>query len=129
LLGTRRPRTPRSKPFANAAQTYLSVRDQRRIFPLCSGAENSVHPAAGPYSEVFVDDGSKWMTLRSMKEWQVRLAGAAFATIHRSVIVNLNFVERVEPLPNSLFAVVLRGTQRRLPMSRTKALLLKQRWG
>lgn len=83
--------------------------------------------AAGPYSEIFIDDGSKWMMLRSIKEWQARLPHAQFARIHRSSIVNLDFVDRIELLPNYSYRVLLRDSNYQLLMSRRRALLLKER--
>lgn len=83
--------------------------------------------AAGPYSEIFMDDGSKWMMLRSVKEWQIRLPQAQFARIHRSTIVNLDFIDRIEPLPNYSYRVLLRESKGTLLMSRRSALLLKER--
>jgi two-component system LytT family response regulator len=84
--------------------------------------------AAGPYSEIFTDDGNKWMMLRSMKEWQARLPRSQFVRIHRSTLVNLDFVERIEPLANYSYRVVLKGSQRQLVMSRRSALFLKERF-
>jgi len=83
--------------------------------------------AAGPYTEFFVDDGSKWMMLRSIKEWRARLPRNQFAAIHRSTIVNLDFVEQMELLPNYSYRVVLRGSKCHLVMSRRRAQLLKER--
>jgi two-component system, LytTR family, response regulator len=83
--------------------------------------------AAGAYSEIFVDDGSKWMVLRSIKEWHARLPQTQFARIHRSTIVNLDFVDRIDPLPNYSYSVLVRQSKRGLVMSRRRALWLKER--
>lgn len=83
--------------------------------------------AAGPYSEIFMDDGSKWMMLRSVKEWQIRLPQGQFARIHRSTIVNLDFIDRIELLPNYSYRVLLRESKGTLLMSRRSALILKER--
>lgn len=85
--------------------------------------------AAGPYSEIFMDDGSKWMMLRSIKEWQTRLPQTQFARIHRSTIVNLDFVDRIHQLPNYSYRVLLKQSRRELVMSRRRALWLRQRLG
>jgi two-component system, LytTR family, response regulator len=85
--------------------------------------------AAGAYSEIFAADGSKWIMLRSMKEWQEQLAETQFARIHRSAIVNLDFVERIEALANYSYRVFLRGTKTPLWMSRRQGLLLKEKFG
>ena len=83
--------------------------------------------AAGPYTEILVDDGSKWMMLRSIKDWLARLPREQFTAMHRSTIVNLDFVERMEPLPNYSYRIGLRGSKYQLLMSRRRALLLKER--
>jgi len=67
--------------------------------------------AAGPYSEISIDDGTNWMTLRPIKEWQKRLPRDQFARIHRSTIVNLDFVERIELLPNYSYRVSVRESK------------------
>jgi two-component system LytT family response regulator len=84
--------------------------------------------AAGPYSEIFLDDGSKWMMLRSIKEWQIRLPQTQFARIHRSTIVNLDFVDRIEQLPNYSYRVLLSNAKGTLGMSRRSARSLKERF-
>jgi two-component system LytT family response regulator len=83
--------------------------------------------AAGPYSEIFIDDGSKWMMLRSIKEWQARLPQTQFVRIHRSTVVNLDFVDRIEQLPNYSYRVSLKDKKCQLLMSRRSALFLKER--
>jgi two-component system LytT family response regulator len=90
-----------------AAPTGRSLESSDYLFVASSSAARFIQIrriqyvlAAGPYSEIFIDDGSKWMMLRSVKEWQTRLSQAQFARIHRSTIVNLDFVDRIELLPN-----------------------------
>ena len=83
--------------------------------------------AAGPYSEIFSDDGNKWMMLRSMKEWQARLPSKKFARIHRSTLVNLDWVDRIEPLANWSYRVTLQDGKTQLLMSRRGGAMLKER--
>ena len=82
--------------------------------------------AAGPYSEIFIEDGSKWMMLRSMKEWQLSLPHTQFARIHRSSIVNLDFVDRIEQLPSYGYRLSLGNGKTQLLISRRRALRLKE---
>lgn len=117
-----------------AAATGPSLENSDYLFVTSSSAARFIQIkriqyvlAAGPYSEIFVDDGSKWMILRSVKEWQARLPQAQFARIHRSTIVNLDFVDRIELLPNYSYRVLLRDPKCQLLMSRRSALLLKAR--
>jgi two-component system LytT family response regulator len=85
--------------------------------------------AAGDYSEVLTSDGSKGLTLKSMKEWETRLPAQQFIRIHRSTIINLEFVEKVEEWFNYSFRVFLKGVQEPHVISRRYATKLKEKLG
>jgi len=51
--------------------------------------------AAGPYTEIQVRNGERFVLSKSLKYWEMRLPGAHFKRIHRSRIVNVDFIERV----------------------------------
>lgn len=53
-----------------------------------------------------------------MGEWESRLPEQSFARIHRSAIVNLEAVERVEEWFNYSFRVYLTGVEEPFIMSR-----------
>jgi two-component system, LytTR family, response regulator len=83
--------------------------------------------AAGSYSEVFAADGRKWMLLQPIKDWEERLPSPQFVRTHRSCIINLEYVERVDPLGNDTFNVFMRDQTDPLPISRRYAHILKDR--
>jgi len=85
--------------------------------------------AAGDYSEVLTSDGTKGLTLKSMKEWETRLPPRHFVRIHRSTIINLEFVDRVEEWFNYSFRVYLKGIEEPCVISRRYATRLKDRMG
>ncbi|HXG68414.1 MAG TPA: LytTR family DNA-binding domain-containing protein [Blastocatellia bacterium] len=84
-------------------------------------------PAAGPYSEIITADGKRALVLKSMKEWEERLPEKLFMRIHRSTIVNLEYVNRVEKWFNYSYQVHLRGIGEPLVMSRRYAAKLKDK--
>jgi two-component system, LytTR family, response regulator len=84
--------------------------------------------AAGSYTEVFTANGSKCMLLQPLKNWEERLPPARFVRTHRSCVVNLDFVERLENLGNETYQLFLRGLGSPLPVSRRFALALKNRF-
>jgi two-component system LytT family response regulator len=84
--------------------------------------------ADGPYTHVFTVDGHKWTILQPIKDWEQRLPGAQFARIHRSCIINLDHVERVEVLCHDTYQVFLGGRPAPLPISRRYAIALKKRF-
>jgi two-component system LytT family response regulator len=84
--------------------------------------------AAGSYTEIFTADGSRCMLLQPIKNWEERLPPARFVRTHRSCVVNLDFVERLENLGNETYQLFLRGLASPLPVSRRYALALKNRF-
>jgi len=85
--------------------------------------------AAGDYTEVLTKDGKKGLTLKSMKEWESRLSEQYFVRIHRSTIVNMEYIDRVEEWFNYSFRVYLKGIEEPLMMSRRFAAKLKDKLG
>ncbi len=85
--------------------------------------------AAGDYSEVRTSDGSKGLVLKSMKEWETRLPALHFLRIHRSSIINMEYIDRVEEWFNYSFKVYLKGLDEPYVISRRYATKLKDRLG
>ncbi|MDH4272044.1 MAG: LytTR family DNA-binding domain-containing protein [Candidatus Aminicenantes bacterium] len=85
--------------------------------------------AAGDYSEVLTSDGHKGLALKSMKEWETRLPARHFIRIHRSTIINMEFIDRIEEWFNYSFKVYLKGIEEPYVISRRYATRLKDRLG
>jgi len=85
--------------------------------------------AAGDYSEVTTADGQKSLTTKRMKEWESRLPEQNFCRVHRSIIVNLEYVERVEDWFNFSYRLFLRGCAEPIIMSRRLSAKLRERFG
>ena len=66
---------------------------------------------------------------RSLKEWEVRLPDRFFLRIHRSTIINLDHVERVEEWSHGSYLVYMRGLPEPLPMSRRYAARVRSLLG
>jgi two-component system LytT family response regulator len=82
--------------------------------------------AAGSHSEIVTADGRRALLPKPLREWEARLPSAHFARIHRSTIVNLGFVERMEQAFNYTYEVFLRGIPAPLALSRRYAVRLKR---
>ena len=85
--------------------------------------------AEGDYTNVYTADGKHGLVLKSMKEWEDRLPTRYFCRIHRSSIVNLDWVDNVEKEYNYDFTVHLKEFDKPLLMSRRYARQLKERMG
>lgn len=66
---------------------------------------------------------------KSLREWEQRLPAHQFVRIHRSTIVNLQHVDRLERLSQASHLVYLRGLAEPLTMSRRFGAKLRERFG
>jgi two-component system LytT family response regulator len=82
--------------------------------------------AEGNYSFVYYQDGKRELVLRNLGEWMDVLPGNPFVRIHRSTIVNYEYVEKVVKLANYSHAVYLYGMDQPFTMSRRYAIKLKR---
>jgi two-component system LytT family response regulator len=80
----------------------------------------------GDYSIVRVAPGRTHRARKSLREWVARLPENAFVRVHRSTIVNLEFVERVEEWSHFSYRLYLRGLAEPVAMSRRYAGQLKR---
>jgi two-component system LytT family response regulator len=85
--------------------------------------------AAGDYSELTLREGKKGLVLKSMLEWEDRLPENHFCRIHRSAIINVEYIDRIEEWFKNSYRVHLRGVDTPILMSRRYAALLKQKLG
>jgi two-component system LytT family response regulator len=81
--------------------------------------------AAGDYTKVLTSDGTAQMTKKSLREWENRLPENYFARIHRSTIINIDFVERTEGWFNYSCRVYLKGIEKPFLISRRYVARLK----
>jgi two-component system, LytTR family, response regulator len=123
-------------PASNAAPAALRPFDYAdRVFVESAGRARFVAldrvaavRAAGDYSELVTIDADVLLVSRSMREWEARLPSRQFTRIHRSTIVNLEHVDRVEPASEREYRVWLRGVDAPASMSRRYAARLRERF-
>ncbi len=84
--------------------------------------------AAGDYTEVQTSEHQKGITLKSIKEWEMRLPESLFVRIHRSTIVNLEFVERIEEWFQKSYRIHLKNIDIPFEVSRRYTTKLKDRF-
>jgi two-component system LytT family response regulator len=82
--------------------------------------------AQGDYSLVRLRDGDEVLVAVSMKSWVARLPAELFTQVHRSTVVRLELVERIEPRGSAWVAKV-RGLQRPIDVSRAHLRRLRDR--
>jgi two-component system, LytTR family, response regulator len=84
--------------------------------------------ADGDYSQIFTSDGGQHLITKSLKEWEERLPEKYFVRIHRSTIINFEFIEKVEGWFNRSFQVFLNGVNEPFTISRRYSSAIKEKF-
>lgn len=84
--------------------------------------------SAGDYTEIITADGHKGITDNSMKDWENKLPDNSFCRIHRSTIINIEQVDKLEEWINNTYRVFMRGIIKPYVMSRRYALRIKSKF-
>lgn len=104
---------------------FIELGERSKFLKICS---IKCICADGDYTHVFTDDGKKHLVTKPLKEWEDRLPEKYFVRIHRSTIVNLEFIEKVETWFSRSYQIYLREMKEPLTVSRRYASQLKARF-
>jgi DNA-binding LytR/AlgR family response regulator len=74
--------------------------------------------AEADYTKVFTEDGKKHTVSRLLKNWEEILPPHNFLRIHRSTIINLDFVKRIEKWFNNTYRIYILNIPEPLTVSR-----------
>jgi two-component system LytT family response regulator len=85
--------------------------------------------ASGDYTEILTSESVKGLTSKTMREWESRLPENLFIRIHRSYIINLNYIRKIEEWFNHSFRIYLKGIEEPYIMSRRFASAIKDKLG
>ncbi|MCP4724210.1 MAG: response regulator transcription factor [bacterium] len=85
--------------------------------------------SSGDYTEISLAEGKMNLAMKTMKEWEHRLPEQYFCRIHRSTIINIEYIDKIEEWFNYSFKVFLKGIDEPFIMSRRYAAALKERYG
>jgi len=105
---------------------FIEVDERSRLLKV---SDIIVISAMGDYSQILSCDGQKSLVLKPLKDWEERLPAKHFTRIHRSTIVNLEYVERVESWFNRSYRIHIRQIPEPLVMSRRYAARFKTTFG
>ena len=84
--------------------------------------------AFGNYTKVYMNDGKLSITYNSIKNWDTRLPQDVFIQIHRSTIVNLLNVTKIEKWTNDTGRLYLKGMEKPFEISRSYFFQIKKKY-
>lgn len=82
--------------------------------------------ALGNYVQIYTGVDKRLVTYGSIKNWMQRLPEKFFFQIHRSTIINLDFLDRIEKYTNDTGRAYLKGKRDALEISRNYFSLMKK---
>ncbi|MFA7287496.1 MAG: LytTR family DNA-binding domain-containing protein [Melioribacteraceae bacterium] len=85
--------------------------------------------AADHYTEIVTNKGLKGLTNKHLWEWEESLPKESFVQVHRSIIINMNLVERVERGANYSYFLIMKNIIDPIPISRRYASQIKKEMG
>ncbi|MCK9303888.1 MAG: LytTR family DNA-binding domain-containing protein [Bacteroidales bacterium] len=84
--------------------------------------------STGNYSKLVLNTNEKILIYRPLKEWEKRLPGTKFCRIHRTAIVNIDYIEKIEKWFNYSCRIYLSGNSNPLLMSKSYAGIFRERF-
>nr|NQU89569.1 response regulator transcription factor [Bacteroidota bacterium] len=104
---------------------FVSVMNSCRFIPI---NEVVIIKALGDYTKLIINGSPNGIMLRSMKEWEQKLPDNHFTRVHRSYIVNLNFIEKIEKSKNYTLELFMKGVKEPLVVSRSYRKKIKKKY-
>ena len=80
----------------------------------------------GNYSVLIDHKNTKYEIKKTLKKWESELSLDCFKRIHRSTIININYIEKIEPWHNYSYRIKLKDIDQPEDVSRRYAALLKK---
>lgn len=102
--------------LVNEADTYQFI-ELKLIKAIC---------AEGNYSRMILDTNKETLILKSLKMWEEQLPEKYFIRIHRSTLVNINYIEKVEKWFSNTCRVFIKGISEPYMMSQRSTLIFKK---
>ncbi len=74
--------------------------------------------SVGNYSKIETLDGNTYIILKTLKQWESELPESYFIRIHRSTIVNLKFINKIETYSKTYHQVLMKHIETPFEVSR-----------
>ena len=113
---------PAAARLRAADRLFVRSGDRWRFLQLASIAAIE---GRGDYTRIRARDGEAILSSKSLRDWEAALPDHLFVRIHRSTIINMDEVERVEEWSGQTFHVHMKGRPDPYQMSRRYASRLR----
>jgi two-component system, LytTR family, response regulator len=77
--------------------------------------------SVGNYTKLLANDGKNYLILKTLKQWEEELPDNHFIRIHRTAIVNFEYINRIEKYSGSNLKIYMMNIEKPLNVSRSCA--------
>ncbi len=84
--------------------------------------------ASREYTYIYTFDGSEYLTSNSISEWENRLPDQHFCRIHRSNIINFDYIKKITPNIAGTADIAMQGIDTVYPISRNYYKQIKHKY-
>lgn len=121
-----------SKTVANSGTDNIRLTENERLFLVINGTPQFIKigeikfiNAKDQYTNVHMTDSRSLLIRKPLSTWEKLLPESAFLRIHRTTIVNMNLIVKVEKWFSNSFHVYLQGVEEPFVISRRFAFKIK----
>lgn len=112
------------KAATNTTIHRLSLYCNNRLIPI--EIKDIIYATVEDKSTVVVSNKGKFETNYTLNDLMDKLDSSIFFRSHKSYIINLNYIESIEPWFNSTYNINLKGYKEKIPVSRSYAKSFKE---
>jgi DNA-binding LytR/AlgR family response regulator len=105
----------KSKKLNSDEKIFLKVNNQ--IIFITVGDIKFI-TAENQYSNIYMHDGQSYLLRMPLSKWEKKLSEKSFFRIHRSTIINIHFIEKIEKWFNNSLKLYLTGIREPFMVSR-----------
>lgn len=84
--------------------------------------------STGNYSNVYLKESENILICKSLKEWLSKLPANKFCRIHRTTIINIDYIERIERWVNCSFKVYIANIETPVMMSKRYSFIVRKQF-
>ncbi|MCF6462839.1 LytR/AlgR family response regulator transcription factor [Clostridium sp. Cult1] len=106
------------------AITRICVHDMGKLIPL--DLKEIIYATVEDRNTVIISTKGKFEINYTLSELCEKLDKSTFFRSHKSFLINLDYIEVIEPWFNSTFNVILRDTDMKIPVSRSQSKEFKE---
>ena len=83
--------------------------------------------AEGDYSRVWIDNDKDALMLRTLKTWETLLPEKHFIRVHRSTIINVSYIDKIEKTSSNRYLAQISGCDNPITISQRRSTQLKKK--